>query len=124
MARSVSEWIGATDDQVPPPRVRIRVYDRWHGRCHCCKRVIRSGEYWQCDHVIALINGGQNRETNLAPACRNCCYEKTADDLAEKSAVADKRKKHLLPKGPGRGFRKSPPGFRFSWKSGRMEKVT
>lgn len=95
MSRSVDLWIGRDDDAVPPPRVRLRVFDANGGRCHVCGRLIRGGEYWQCDHVIALCNGGKNAEVNLKPACRNCCYTKTAEDVAEKSETADIRKKHL-----------------------------
>ena len=108
MARTVEEWIGKNDDQVPPPRVRVRVFDNALGRCHLCGRKISAGEYWQCDHVVALVNGGENRERNLGPACRNCCYTKTAEDLAEKSDSAQKRKKHILPKEASRSFRKPP----------------
>ncbi len=115
--RSCEEWIGASDDAVPPPRVRIRVFDIHGGKCHVCGRLIHAGEYWQQDHVIALCNGGENRESNLAPACRNCCYVKTAEDVAEKSDVADKRKKHILPKEPSRSFRK-PPGYKLQWGRG------
>lgn len=96
--RSTEEWQGKTDDAVPPPRVRLRVFDAYSGRCYMCERKISAGEYWQCDHVIAIINGGSNSERNLRPACRNCCYGKTADDIAEKSDIATKRKKHILPK--------------------------
>mgnify|MGYP007100078243 FL=1 len=108
MSRSVEIWEGKTDDTVPPPRVRLRVFDSAGGRCYICGRKIAAGEYWQCDHVTALVNGGANREDNLRPACRNCCYRKTADDLAEKSAVATTRKAHIIPKplstwGAGRG---------------------
>ena len=95
MVRKVTEWYGATDDQAPPVRVRLRVFDAAHGRCHVCSRKILAGEYWQLDHVVALINGGRNAEGNLAPACRNCCYGKTAEDVAEKSRVARIRSKHL-----------------------------
>jgi len=114
MSRSVDEWEGKNDDAVPPPRVRIRVFEAHGGRCYICGRPIRAGEYWQADHVIALINGGKNAESNLKPACRNCCYAKTAEDQAEKSDVADKRKKHLLPKQPSKSFRK-PPGYKHNW---------
>lgn len=112
MSRSVEEWIGKTDDQVPPPRVRLRVFDAANGRCHVCSRKILAGEYWQCDHTHALVNGGRNAEGNLAPACRNCCYSKTAEDVAEKSAIADKRKKFILPtqKRPWSNFRKKMNG--------------
>lgn len=114
MARSTEEWIGKDDDTIPPPRVRLRVFDTAGGRCYLCGRKISAGEYWQCDHVIALANGGRNAERNLRPACRNCCYRKTAADIAEKSAVAEKRKKHLLPKDPHPSFRK-PPGYKYQW---------
>lgn len=114
MSRSTDEWIGKDDDAVPPPRVRLRVFDAVGGCCHLCRRKIFPGEYWQADHVIALCNGGANRESNLAPACRNCCYTKTAADVAEKSDIADKRKKHILPKEPHPNFRK-PPGFKYQW---------
>lgn len=102
MSRSVEEWIGKSDDTVPPPRVRLRVFDASGGRCYLCSRKIAAGEYWQADHVIALCNGGNNRESNLRAACRNCCYGKTADDLAFKSAMNKKRSKHL-------GIKKSKP---------------
>lgn len=94
--RSVEEWIGATPDSKPPPRVRIRVWDRWEGRDHTTGRKIMAGEAWQCDHVIALCNGGENRESNLAPILAGKSHkEKTAADVAEKSKVARIRAKHL-----------------------------
>ena len=96
--RSVDEWRGASDDTVPPPRVRIRVFEQSRGCCYICGRRIGVGEYWQADHVIALCNGGANREANLKAACRNCCYKKTAEDSAEKSEIARIAKKHILPK--------------------------
>jgi len=93
--RSTEEWIGRNDDDGPPPRVRLRVFERNAGRCYICTRQIRAGEYWEADHVIALCNGGENRERNLRPICRNCCKSKTAIDVAEKSKVAHIRSKHL-----------------------------
>lgn len=121
MSRSTEEWIGKDDDAVPPPRVRVRVFDKAGGRCHVCGRRIRAGEYWENDHVVALINGGENRERNLAPACSNCCKPKTAADVAEKSDIYDKRRKHVLPKQPSRSFRK-PEGMKHNWKTGRLER--
>ena len=118
MSRSVELWEGKNDDAVPPPRVRLRVFDARQGRCHICGRQIAPGEYWQCDHVKALINGGRNAEDNLAPACRNCCYAKTAEDVAEKSKVARIRAKHLGVKKPSR-FPKKPPGTEYDWSRGR-----
>lgn len=95
MSRSVSEWIGRTPDSPVPPRVRLRVYERERGHCHACRRFIRAGEKWTCEHRIALINGGANAESNLCLTCCNCLPEKNATDVAEKSIVAKKRKAHL-----------------------------
>lgn len=108
--RSTEEWIGKDDDQVPPPRVRLRVFDRAGGKCHLCQRKIPAGEYWQCDHLVALCNGGSNREFNLFPACRNCCYRKTAEDIAEKAIINRKRQKHLGISSAKRGFQTNRSG--------------
>lgn len=98
--RSVPEWIGKTDDSMPPPRVRARIFLAHDGRCHITKRKIMTGEKWQPDHVIALINGGQNRESNLAPALVEPHKRKTAADVKQKAKSARVRAKHLGIKKP------------------------
>lgn len=118
MTRSAPEWIGRNDDSAIPPRVRLRVFEKHKGVCHLSGRPIRAGERWDCDHVIALCNGGQHRESNLAPALAAPHKIKTAADVAEKSSVYRKRLAHLglKPKGrpmPGSkasGFRKRMNG--------------
>jgi len=94
-ARKVVEWIGRTDDSKVPPRVRLRIWEKEHGICHLSGRRILAGEPWELDHVPALINGGQNRESMLFPALKDKHREKTNDDLAEKSKVAAVAKKHV-----------------------------
>lgn len=106
MSRSVDEWIGKNDDAMPPPRVRLRIFDAHGGVCHISKRKIRAGELWDLDHVIALCNGGENRESNLAPALRDKHREKTADDVKQRAKDDRVRAKHLgtyKPKYPFRG---------------------
>jgi 5-methylcytosine-specific restriction protein A len=93
--RSTPEWIGKTDDAAIPPRVRVRVFDRHNGCCHLSGRRIRAGEAWDCDHIIALANGGEHREGNLAPALKAAHREKTKADVAEKALVYRKRAKHI-----------------------------
>ncbi len=95
MSRAVEEWIGKTDDTAIPPRVRLRVFERANGICHLSGRRIAAGEPWDCDHIVALVNGGEHRETNLAPALRDKHREKTASDVREKSIVRRKRMKTL-----------------------------
>jgi 5-methylcytosine-specific restriction enzyme A len=112
-ARSVKEWIGKTSDSVPPPHVRVRIFEKHNGKCHWSGRVIRPGDAWDVDHVIALINGGENRESNMAPILRGKEHkEKTARDVAEKSRVYRKKAFHLGvrssgPKIASRGFEKA-----------------
>jgi 5-methylcytosine-specific restriction endonuclease McrA len=106
--RSVEEWIGKTPDEPVPPRVRIRVFDRAGGKCQCCTRKIRAGERWVADHIVALVNGGENSERNLQLLCDWCDRKvKTPADVAEKKIVARKRAKHLgIDKPKSRGFDK------------------
>ena len=94
MARTVSEWIGNSDDHRAPGKVRQRIFDR-DNRCHLCGCEIQTAQKWDLDHVVALINGGENREANLRPAHRKCHKDKTARDVAEKAKVAAIRQKHL-----------------------------
>ncbi len=93
--RHVKQWIGATPDTAAPPRVRLRVFERSDGRCHRCNRKIRAGDKWFLEHLVAIINGGQNAEGNLGVTCSWCLPGKNAEDVAEKKLVARKRKKDL-----------------------------
>jgi 5-methylcytosine-specific restriction endonuclease McrA len=93
--RKVPEWIGKTHDSQIPPRVRLRIFDRCGGICHLSQRKIGAGEHWQLDHVVALANGGEHRESNLVPVLVEPHKEKTSKDIKEKALVAKKRKTHL-----------------------------
>lgn len=94
-ARSLPDWLGTTPDTPAPPRVRLRVYERACGKCESCRRKLRAGDKWEVDHRIAIVNGGINAEFNLQVLCAWCHDAKTRRDVAEKSAVAVKRKAHL-----------------------------
>ena len=101
MSRAVEEWIGQTSDSRIPPRVRLRVFYRDSGICQCgCQRLIYAGEKWQTDHRIALVNGGENRESNLRTLLAKHHATKTKADVAEKSHVYRKQSNHLGIKKP------------------------
>ena len=102
MARETPEWIGKTDDSAIPPRVRLRIFEHHSGHCFLTGRIIRAGEQWDLDHRVALVNGGQHRESNLVPVLTVHHRLKTKKDVAEKSMVARKRKKHLGIRKPSR----------------------
>lgn len=123
MPRAVSEWIAKHDDQAIPPRVKLRIFERDGWACHICKQPIKVGETWQADHVIALANGGEHRERNLAPAHKHCHVAKTVIDVKVKAKIARVKKRALgitQPKGKmqSAGFAKSDKPKRGVDKSG------
>lgn len=112
--RSTPEWIAKHDDEAIPPRVRLRVFERHGGICHISGRRIAAGEPWDVDHIVALVNGGEHRESNLAPALRDKHRAKTAEDVAEKSRTRRKASMNLGIKSKRqkiktRGFAPAPP---------------
>jgi 5-methylcytosine-specific restriction protein A len=114
MSRELPEWIGKTPDTPAPPRVRQRVFDRHDGICYLSGRKILPGDKWQLEHPLAIINGGENRESNLAPALVEPHKVKTAEDVKQKAKNDRVRKKHLGITAPrakiaSRGFAKAPP---------------
>ena len=86
---------------------------RFGGMClECCTKIV--GNRWICDHTLALINGGENRENNLRPIHEACDKRKTAADVHEKAVTYAKRKSNygIRPtrqKIRSRGFTKAPP---------------
>ena len=123
MARTRPEWIGKTDDDPVPPRVRVRVLMRFACICQICTTKI-AVKKWVCDHRRAIINGGENRESNLWPIHVACDRTvKTPSDVAEKSENARVAMKHHgIRKAKGRPM----PGTRASGirkrMSGRVER--
>lgn len=110
--RSIPEWKGRTPDTQAPRRVRLRVFDHWCGRCYLSGIEILPGDIWHLEHIKSLKNGGENRESNLAPALVEPHKLKSAREATD-GAKADRIKaKHLgLHKSAHRpipGSRRSP----------------
>lgn len=91
--RGTAEWIGKTPETATPQRVKARIVDRQGGVCGCgCGvKLAMCGEPIEFDHTQALINGGENRESNIRALRPQCHKPKTRADVAEKSKVAKKR---------------------------------
>lgn len=71
--RSVPEWIGKTPDTPIPQRVKLRIFERDGKRCQECTRPVGAGRLpFAFDHIRALVNGGEHRETNLQLLCEHC----------------------------------------------------
>ena len=91
--RSVAEWVGKNDDTAIPPRVCVRIFERAGRKCECCGRPIVGKLRAQYDHKTALVNGGENRESNLQVLCHECHGEKTKQDVAIKARVYVRKKR-------------------------------
>jgi len=99
--RTVEEWRGAHDDAEIPKRVKLRLLLKYDGRCYRSGHKFRPGDVIEFDHIIALCNGGEHREGNLAPILGGKVHrEKTASDVAIRAKTDRLRAKNagLWPK--------------------------
>ena len=106
MTRSVKEWIAKSDDAPVPPRVKDRTLQAQNACCAGCGLPFNEKRKPEFDHRIAIILGGENRETNIQALCGDCHDPKTKADTGAKSKLADIRKKRFQLKGPKRPFPK------------------
>lgn len=58
------------------------------------------GDKWELEHKLALCNGGEHRESNLAPALVKPHKAKTAMDVKQKAKNDRVRKRYLGIKKP------------------------
>lgn len=111
--RQVKEWKGRTDDAMPPPMVRLRIFENAGGICHLCETKIHAVQKWHASHLKSIWDGGENREKNIAPAHEKCHQRHTAQERSEQCAAKQKKAKHLGIRKPSsfqsRGFEKAPP---------------
>lgn len=107
--RSVDDWIGASPDVAIPTYVKQRILDRYGWKCYLTKIDLRplSGQI-DFDHVIALCNGGEHRERNLAPIWRPKHREKTAADVSERAATDRKVAHHYGLERPKQKIARAP----------------
>jgi 5-methylcytosine-specific restriction enzyme A len=80
------------------PHRRAKIFADREGRCHKCKRTLGPSDDWDCDHVLALENGGTDDDNNLAPCCSWCHVEKTADDHETAGHGRRAAVRHTVPK--------------------------
>ena len=95
MARSVPEWIGRTDDSPVPSRVKLRVFEKYGGLCYLSGIRLTPGT-WEIEHKVAIINGGENRESNLAPVSKGKVHQtKSREDVKTKAITYRKKKANI-----------------------------
>jgi 5-methylcytosine-specific restriction protein A len=116
MSRAVEEWIGFDANAPIPKRVKLRVLLAYGGKCYRTGHKFRPGDKIEFDHIKALCNGGENRESNLAPILGGKVHqEKTREDVSERVKTDRMRAKNLglwpppARKIASRGFPKRAP---------------
>jgi len=65
MPRSVAEWIGKTDDAMPPRSVFDRLWEKQGGKDAITGLPFTSKDRVVRDHIVPLADGGENRESNF-----------------------------------------------------------
>lgn len=111
--RATPEWIGKRPESLPTVKVQLRLFDRQNGICGCgCGTLMDfNRDQIDCDHRLALKDGGENRESNLQLLLRRHHVLKTnAENVARAEADRHKGRAFARPKRWGnRGF---PPARR------------
>lgn len=114
-ARAVPEWIGKRPESMPGQLVLLRLYAKQNGLCACgCGRVMNfERDVIDCDHKVPLIDGGENRETNLQLMLHEHHQVKTSgeniargEERRHKSKAFSALRKSKM---SGPGFHKAPP---------------
>jgi 5-methylcytosine-specific restriction endonuclease McrA len=90
------------------PQQKAKLFHERGGRCHRCRRKLRSGDIWSVEHMFALENGGSNDRDNLDITCSWCKPKKDAADHATAAKSRHVATKHAVPSRE----RKSKRGFR------------
>lgn len=117
MSRAVKEWVGKTDDAMPPASVYTRLWHKQKGKCPQCGRPLTAGNVTR-EHVRPLSMGGENREKNLQLWCTVPCSRKKTSEEAAPRAKADRvLQKTMGFKSPSKMRRPPMPGSKKSkWK--------
>lgn len=115
--RATEEWRGKSPDTAFPDYVRLRIAERdgWICQCGCMQKIEPTIDAWDTDHKVAIVNGGENRESNGATYFRKHHQQiKTPADLREKSERYRSQRRHFGMKKPH--GRPMPGTKRSGWK--------
>ena len=99
-------------------RRKLAVFEVHSGKCHICGlRIDGTKEAWELEHLVPIAMGGEDDETNVAPAHVKCHKGKTKTDVAQIAKANRVRAKHngakkkaTIPGSKGTGFRRKMNG--------------
>ena len=89
------------------------MFRKYGGKCHISGAKIGPKDAWHTEHIHALADGGENRESNLAPALIEPHKAKSKAEAAARKKADKAAKRHVgikgQPKRPiaSRGFAKA-----------------
>lgn len=101
------------------PRRKLAVFETHGGKCHICgQKIDGAREPWELEHLIPVAMGGEDDETNVAPAHVACHSAKTKKDrkqIAKANRVrakhnGAKQTKHPLPGSKSSGWKRKISG--------------
>ena len=76
-------------------RRRLALFEAHGGKCHLCgAKIDGTREAWDVEHIIAVARGGDDDESNCAPAHVACHKAKTAQDVGLIAKETRVRAKH------------------------------
>jgi 5-methylcytosine-specific restriction protein A len=118
--RPTKEWIGKTPTSMPSIHVLLRLHVAQGGKCACpdnCGIVMDfDRDEIDCDHKLALRDGGENRESNLQVMLRKHHRKKTrVENIARgverqhKAKAFSSKRKSSWPARPKKRARASAP---------------
>jgi CRISPR/Cas system Type II protein with McrA/HNH and RuvC-like nuclease domain len=85
--RAVKPWVGRRPESMPGQIVLLRLYSKQDGKCACgCGMVMNlERDEIDVDHVVPLIDGGENVESNLQLLLREHHRTKTKAEATARS---------------------------------------
>jgi 5-methylcytosine-specific restriction protein A len=96
MPRKLPDWIGRTDNSMPPASVFDRLYDKQGGKDAITGLPFTSKDKIVRDHIVPLADGGKNCESNLQLITEQTHKAKTGP---EATARAKTRRVHERDRG-------------------------
>lgn len=111
---NLKPWVGRRPESMPGQAVLLRLYAKQNGLCACgCGLMMNfDRDEIDCDHKVALIDGGENVEANLQLMIRKHHRAKTASEATERSRERAHKAKAFTAlrklKWQSRGFPKFP----------------
>ena len=114
MPRTIKEWIGRTDDAMPPRSCFDRLWAKQEGKDAITGLPFTSKDRVIRDHIVPLADGGLNVESNLQLITEQTHKAKTADEATERAKTRSLHERHRgyvrkSTKWQSQGFPKAQP---------------